>query len=482
MTNPERTVGDLPHDNGGRPMIHIEVVETSSLGDRSYLAHDGRTALVVDPQRDIDRILVLAGRLGVRITHVAETHLHNDYVSGGLALARVTGATYLVAGADAVDFDRRPVADGDEITLSEVMRLRVVATPGHTFHHLSYVLSGPSEAKGVFTGGSLLFGTTGRSDLLGKEHAHTLARHQYASVRRLADLLPDGADIWPTHGFGSFCSAAQSDAPASTIGREKQVNPALRLEADDFVTETLAGLDAYPAYYAHMGARNSVGADLVDLMPVQEADARRLQERIAAGEWVVDLRSRKAFAQRHLTGTLSFGLDGPMATWLAWMAPWGAQITLLGNSPEQVAAAQRELARIGIDRPAAAATGTPEEWADGEQARLGELSVATFIDLAATQRGTAAHGLSSPDVVLDVRLLNEWRAGHINGAIHIPLFDLPERLSDVPDGTVWVHCGSGYRAAIAASLLQRAGRQVVHIDDAYADAAAAGLTITPPED
>lgn len=457
--------------------IETVVVETSSLGDRSYLAHDGRVALVVDPQRDIDRILALAGRLGVRVTHVAETHLHNDYVSGGLALARLTGAAYLVAAADEVAFDRVPVSDGDEMALSPSMRLSAVATPGHTFHHLSYVLGGPGGPMGVFTGGSLLFGTTGRTDLLGARHAHALARHQHASVRRLADLLPDGTQVWPTHGFGSFCSATQTDAASSTMGHERGANPALRLEADDFVTQTLAGLDAYPAYYAHMGARNTAGADLVDLTPARRADAAGLRARIDAGEWVVDLRSRKAFTRRHLAGTLSFGLDGPMSTWLGWMAPWGAPITLLGESAEQVAAAQRELARIGIDRPAAAATGTPEQWADGDGARLGELTVATFAELAAVRDGRDVRDLPAPDVVLDVRLRNEWLAGHIDGATHLPLPELPHRLAEIPDGTVWVHCGSGYRAAAASSLLTRAGRRVVHIDDDYAQAAESGLTI-----
>ncbi|RVX42695.1 glyoxylase-like metal-dependent hydrolase (beta-lactamase superfamily II) [Nonomuraea polychroma] len=460
--------------------VHVEVVETSSLGDRSYLVHDGQVALVVDPQRDIDRVLALAGRLGVRITHVAETHLHNDYVSGGLALARVTGATYLMAEAEDVSFERTPVADGQEIVISGRMRVSPVATPGHTFHHLSYVVSGPGGPEGVFTGGSLLFGTTGRTDLLGARHAHRLAHQQHASARRLADLLPDGAHIWPTHGFGSFCSATQSDAPASTIGREKDVNPVLRLEADDFVAQTLAGLDAYPAYYAHMGARNSAGADLIDLTPAQIAGADQLRERIDAGEWVVDLRSRKAFAHRHLAGTLSFGLDGPMSTWLGWMAPWGSPITLLGESAEQVAAAQRELARIGIDRPAAAAPGTPDAWAAGEEARLGKLMVAAFADLAASRAGRTPHGLPAPDVLLDVRMTNEWRSGHIDGATHIPLPDLPARLAEVPDGTVWVHCGSGYRAAAASSLLARSGHHVVHIDDTYARAAEAGLTIITP--
>jgi glyoxylase-like metal-dependent hydrolase (beta-lactamase superfamily II)/rhodanese-related sulfurtransferase len=461
--------------------INVEVVETSSLGDRSYLAHDGQAALVVDPQRDIDRVLTLAGRLGVRITHVAETHLHNDYVSGGLALARMTGAAYLVAAADEVAFDRTPVADGERIDVSERMRLSVVATPGHTFHHLSYVLADPDGPQGVFTGGSLLFGTTGRTDLLGPEHAHALAYRQHASVRRLAGLLPDGARIWPTHGFGSFCSAAQSRSSASTIGQEKDVNPALRLEADDFVAQTLTGLDAYPAYYAHMGVRNTAGADLIDLTPARPADPDQLRARIDAGEWVVDLRSRRAFTYRHLVGTLSFGLDGPMATWLGWLVPWGAPITLLGESAEEIAAAQRELARIGIDRPAAAATGGPERWAGGDRSRLGELACATFTDLAAARGGRIPRGLPAPDVVLDVRTGDEWRGGHIAGATHVPLPELPHRLDEVPEGTVWVHCGSGYRAAVATSLLARAGRHVVHIDDDYDRAAATGLTVTGEE-
>ncbi|RAY13771.1 MBL fold metallo-hydrolase [Actinomadura craniellae] len=458
--------------------IDVRVVETSSLGDRSHLATDGQVAVAVDPQRDIDRMLRLAGRLDVRITHVVETHLHNDYVSGGLALSRLTGAAYLVGAAEQVDFDRVPVAEGEEVEISDRMRLRAVATPGHTFHHLSYVLSGPDGPVGVFTGGSLLFGTTGRPDLSGPEHSGELAHAQHASARRLADLLPDGVRVWPTHGFGSFCSATQSDADESTIGRERAVNPVLLLAADEFVTETLAGLDAYPAYYAHMGAINAAGPGPIDLSPVRRADPGELAGRIAAGEWVVDLRSRRAFARRHLAGTLSFGLDGPMATWLGWLAPTEAPITLLGESAEQVAAAQRELARIGVDRPAASAVGTPERWGE----RLGALPVAAFEDLAAARAGRSPHGALAPDVVLDVRMPREWREGHLDGAVHIPLPDLPARIDEVPAGTVWVHCGSGYRAAAAAALLLRAGRRVVHIDDDYPKAAAgAGLTIVAEE-
>ncbi|WDZ83707.1 MBL fold metallo-hydrolase [Micromonospora cathayae] len=458
--------------------VQVSVITTSSLGDRSYLATDGRVAVVVDPQRDIDRVMYLAGAQGVRITHVVETHIHNDYVSGGLQLARLTGAAYLVSGHDQVGFDRTPVADGDTVTVSDLLRLRVVGTPGHTFHHLSYVLDratgGDWTPVGVFTGGSLLFGTTGRTDLLGQQHAHTLARHQHDSARKLADLLPDGAEVWPTHGFGSFCSASQADAPASTIGRERQTNPVLRLAADRFVDEILAGLDAYPAYYAHMGVANTDGPAPVDLSPVTPADPAALRDRIAAGEWVVDLRDRTAYATSHLAGTVSLGLDGPMSTWLGWLIDWGVPITLLAETPEQVADAQRELTRIGIDRPAAQATGTPQRWAVDRSA-LRDLTVADFPALAAAQAGGTPAGLPEPQVVLDVRMTNEWTAGHIDGATHIPLPDLPKRLDQVPVGTVWVHCGSGYRASAAASLLANAGRDVVLIDDRFDRAGPAGV-------
>ncbi|MGR6319125.1 MBL fold metallo-hydrolase [Micromonospora soli] len=460
--------------------VEVSVIATSSLGDRSYLASDGQAAIVVDPQRDIDRILYLAGAKGVRITHVVETHVHNDYVSGGLELARITGARYLVAAADEVGFDRLPVADGDVLPVSDTLRLRVVATPGHTFHHLSYVLDeaadGGWQPAGVFTGGSLLFGTTGRTDLLGQEHAHELAHHQHASARRLADLLPDGAQVWPTHGFGSFCSASQADAPDSTIGREKRANPVLRLAADEFATETLAGLDAYPAYYAHMGVANTAGPAPVDLTPVTRADADQLRERIAAGEWVVDLRHRKAYAASHVAGTVSLGLDGPMSTWLGWLIDRGTPVTLLAETPEQVADAQRELVRIGIDRPAAQATGAAEQWA-AEPGQLRELRLADFPALAAARTGNTPAGLPTPDVVLDVRMTNEWRSGHVENALHIPLPDLPRRLADVPAGAVWVHCGSGYRATAAASLLANAGREVVVIDDRFDRAEAAGVAM-----
>src|SRR5271165_158316 len=179
-------------------MIEIVGIDTPSLGDRGYLATDGSVALVVDAQRDFDRVLAVASDRGVTITHVFETHMHNDYVTGGLALAAVIGAQYLVNGADPVSFHRTPVADGDLVKVGN-MRVRALATPGHTFTHLSYMLADGDQVIAAFTGGSLLNGTTGRTDLLGEDHKLPLARAQFGSVRRLASELPDAASICPTH-------------------------------------------------------------------------------------------------------------------------------------------------------------------------------------------------------------------------------------------------------------------------------------------
>jgi hydroxyacylglutathione hydrolase len=333
------------------------------------------------------------------------------------------------------------------------------------------VLLTDEEPAAVFTGGSLLYGSIGRTDLLGPQHTETLAHAQYGSAQRLAAELPDDVQIFPTHGFGSFCSATQTQGSASTIGREKQLNPALTSEQDRFVADLLAGLDAYPAYYAHMGPANlDAPADAPDLTPPAPAEPDELRRRIDAGEWVVDLRHRTAFAAGHLPRSLNVGLDGSFATYLGWLIPWGTPVTLLGETPEQVATAQRELVRIGIDRPAAAATGTPQDWSGGPP--LATLRRADFADLAAAR--AAQHSSDAAIVVLDVRRTQEWDTGHLADAVHVPLHDLLHRMDEIPAGQVWVHCQSGYRASIAASLLAAARRDVVHIDADFTNAATAG--------
>ena len=457
-------------------MIDIQTIATTGLGDRSYLVTDGEVAVVIDPQRDIDRVLDLAAGLGVRVTHVAETHIHNDYVTGGLDLAQRTGAAYLVNAADEVGFARTPVADGDEVTAG-AMRLRAIATPGHTHHHLSYALLDTTAGAGgdtgggtgggtggevvaVFTGGSMLYGTTGRTDLVSPQDTVALTHAQFHSVRRLVAELPAGAAVYPTHGFGSFCAGTPaSGADGSTVGQEASSNPALTQDEQDYVDALIAGLGAFPTYYARMGPANTVGPAPVDLSAPEPVDPAELRRRLEAGQWVVDLRERTAFAAGHLPGSLGYELATPFVTYFGWTFDFDAELTLIGDDPQQVADAQRELVRIGVDRVAGAAT-DPIESLDAGQG-LRSYSVSDFGGLAAARAQRGQDGL----FVVDARRDEERAAGGISGSVHIPLHELPARRGEVPDGEVWVYCGSGYRASIAASMLDRPGRDLVLIND-----------------
>ncbi|WP_030566654.1 MBL fold metallo-hydrolase [Streptomyces aureocirculatus] len=448
-------------------MFFVDTLETTGLGNRSYLAGGPDTAVAVDPPRDIDRVLAAANRRGVRIGYVAETHVHNDYVSGALDLARVTGAHCLVPAGAAVSFPHTPVADGDTVRVDGGgdggdwgVELRALATPGHTPHHTSYVLTDGGIAVAAFTGGSLLIGTVGRPDLVEPRLTESLARAQHASAHRLARELDDAVPVLPTHGFGSFCSATRSEGESTTIGAERAANAALTQDVDAFVARLLSGLDDVPAYYAHMGPANAAGPAPVDLTPPRPADAEEIAARLAAGEWVVDLRDRGAFAAGHVAGSLNFEGDGKLATYLAWLIPWGRPLTLLAATPRELAAAQRELVRVGIDRPAAGATGGPASWVRAGE-RLAAFPRGTFTGLAAARKER------DDVVVLDVRRATERASAHIGGSTHLPLHALHGRQAEVPGGVVWVHCGSGLRAAIAASLLAAASRDVVLIDDVF---------------
>lgn len=447
-------------------MPEIVTVETPGLGDRSYVAHDGETAVVIDPQRDTDRIEAITGALGLRIALVLETHLHNDYVTGGWALAQATGASYVVAAGDDVAFERVAARDGDRLEAGRLV-VTVVHTPGHTPNHLSFVLAEDgSDPLAVFTGGSMLFGAVGRTDLISEDRTDELTRAQYHSVRRLADELGDDVAVYPTHGFGSFCSATKTTGDSSTIGNERRQNLALTT-ADEaaFVSELIAGLSAYPSYYAHMAPLNAEGPAAPDLSPPGPVDAAELRRRIDRGEWVVDLRQRMAFARNHVDGSISVELADPFATYVGWTMPWGQPLTLIGDSPGQLGEARRQLARIGIDDLAGGAVGSPDALGAG---RTSSYRVADFADMAQARAGGDV-------VILDVRRPDEWAAGHLRGATHLPLWELARRVDEVPDGQVWIHCASGFRSSIGASLLARSGREVVFVDDDWANAQRAGL-------
>lgn len=454
---------------------HVITIDTAGLGDRGYIVHDGVNALVIDPQRDTDRVAQVLAEHGLTVTHVAETHIHNDYVNGGYQLAKEREAQYMVPGDVDLAYLGEPnvvaVRDGDTFSVGS-LEVVVVHTPGHTPHHVSYAVSRDGAPGAVFTGGSLLYGTVGRPDLVAPDLTVKQAHDQWHSAHRLVDRLDDETAIFPTHGFGSFCSSIQTEGLQTSLGQERSINPALTDAEEDFVEKVLAGLDVFPAYYAHMGPANAAGPAPIDLSLPAPADPAELRRRIAEGEWVVDLRSREVFTAGHVPGAVNFDLDGAFVNYLGWMIPWGTPITLLGATAEQVEAAQRELVRIGIDRPAAQAVGGPAFWLeDGESPQ--QIRRVTFAEMASEWE-------SNPDaVVLDTRQILEWESGHVDGAVFIPFYDVLDRMGELPtDRPVYVYCGSGYRASAVASLLQHHGYDnVVHVDDMFGNASAAGLTV-----
>jgi hydroxyacylglutathione hydrolase len=454
--------------------MDVVVIETPQLGDRSYLVHDDSVALVIDAQRDIDGLEAAAREAGVRITHVAETHLHNDYVTGGLVLAEKHGAEYWVNASDEVSFTRVPVSDGQVLHVGR-LAVTVVATPGHTHTHLSYVVRDDTHDGGpeaVFSGGSLLYGSVGRTDLVSPHDTAKLAHQQYSSVRRLAESAQPEAALYPTHGFGSFCSIGPaSHQDSSTIGEQAESNHALTdPNQDHFVSELLANITAYPAYYAHMSPLNAAGVGPADLAVPDSVDAEELTRRLDAGEWVVDLRHRVAFADSHLKGSVSFeyGKGENFTSYLGWVIPWNQSLTLLGPLGE-VEKAIRDLARIGIESPDAAVGHQPGELApESPQVSYphGDWSL-----LLRDRR--------PEDVVLDVRRPDEFEASHVAGALNVPVYELLGKITELPEARFWVHCATGYRASVAASLLDRAGRDVVLINAKFKDAAGTGVETAP---
>src|SRR3954453_1077162 len=457
--------------------VQIHTIETPCLGNRSYVVVDGSNAVVVDPPRDIDRIEAVLDEVGARVDLVLETHRHADYLSGGLELARRHRAAYVVPpGEPEPRFGFVPAVEGREIGTAGI-GIRVLSTPGHTPHHVAYVLEDGDRPVGVCTGGALLHGSVGAPDLYGAHRTWPLAREQWRSARRLVDSLPADVRLLPTHGFGSLCSATPATASASaTLGEERTVNPALMLAESVYVPGLVSGFGPVPRHYERLPLLHAAGPAPLDLSPARVLDADGLQRRLKEGHWLVDLRPRREFAREHLRGSVNVEATGPLVAYLPWLLPAGAGVVLLGED-DAITSATRQLPQVGIDRPLGVFAGAPLSWAGGDDEQLGSYGVTTFEGL----RTAKEHGA----VPLDVRSRQEWNAGHVRGALHLPL---PE-LADIADPTrpavsapvgerTWVYCGGGFRAAVAASLLAAARAHVVLVDEPFDVAVRAGLTVT----
>lgn len=434
--------------------MEIRSVRTPGLGDATYiLAHAGH-AVVVDPQRDVDRFLAAAREMGASIGRVIETHVHNDYVSGGRALADKVGAQLILPAGAGVAFPHTPAFHQEDLIGEAGLTIRPIHTPGHTPEHLSYLVLMDGAAVALFSGGSLLVGAVGRCDLLGAPLARQLTRLQYGSAQRLAQL-PDAVGLFPTHGEGSFCAAGGAGRASSTIGLEKRQNRAFaHADMDAFVEAQLAGLQPYPAYYAQMGPINAFGPTPLPRTVVPELTPGAFAA-LEPDVQIIDGRPRASFAAGHIPGALGIELADEFGTWVGWLVPFDAPLALVLEPDQQLDEAVVQLGRIGFDHVRGVLFGLAAWQAEGRPiASYRTVDLTTFAAIAAGGGG---------EQLLDVRSPAEWAAGHLAGSVnqYVPMLAtaVPAQLS--ADRPVWVACASGYRAAIAAALLQRAGHSPV---------------------
>lgn len=455
--------------------MDLELFVTPGLGDASYLLASGREAVLVDPQRDVWRFLEVAEERGWRIRHVLETHVHNDYLSGALETQAATGAEIAAPARGGYEFRHRAMDEGDAIEIGS-LRLTAWATPGHTPEHLAWAVedlgsSDPLAAAtpdAVFTGGSLIVGSAGRTDLLGPALTDALTADQQRSLHRLAEL-PDGVEILPTHGAGSFCSAGPGSARRVTsIGAERFANPTFALAGaapDAFRAQALGDLGRFPAYYAHMAGLNRRGPRVLGRLILPPAlDPTAFEAAAAGGRTIVDARDREAFSAGHIPGSLNIELDGTFAGYVGWLVPFAAPVlfVLPDGAPDALAQATTELLRIGYEWVPGWLQGGVAAWGDSGRP-LASYATTTMRALheerAAAPEGGDGRG---PEVLLDVRQPIEWEQdGVVPGAERIFVADLPARIAELRTGSrVTVFCKSGSRAAIAASLLDGAGVDV----------------------
>lgn len=431
--------------------ISVIPLVDEGLGNSAYLLDldDGR-ALAVDVSRDLRALREASERRGLTVAYAADTHLHADFLTGAVQLARTDGAQVLASAAGNREYPHTALADGDEVDLGGP-RLRVLATPGHTHEHIAFELLDGSRTLGVFTGGSLIVGSAARTDLVSPERTEELARAQYRSLQRLAELVDDVA-VWPTHGAGSFCSAPPGAERTSTIGTERATNTLLRAESEDtFVKQLLASLGTFPPYFLRLGEVNRRGPALVEgdvLTPLTSADVARLT---ALGAQVVDVRPVADFGAGHVPGAVSIPLRPVFATWLGWLVDAGLPLVVVRNADQDPAEIVWQARKVGYDQIAGELAGGIAAWtAAGEP--TSSIAVAGVEVLDGTR-------------VLDIRQDNEYDAGHVPGADHIELGALAARAEGLPDEPLVVMCGHSERAMGAASLLARAGHHHVTVLD-----------------
>ncbi|HEV8357162.1 MAG TPA: rhodanese-like domain-containing protein [Gemmatimonadales bacterium] len=470
--------------------MHFQRFYDDQLAQASYLIGCGATgtAVVVDSNRRTDDYIAAAEAEGLRIVGVTETHIHADFVSGSRELAARTGATLYVSGCGPpewqYEFRHEPgvvlLADRDTFRVGNV-ELRAVHTPGHTPEHLSFFVTdaaGAHEPMGIVTGDFVFVGDVGRPDLL--ETAAQVSGSAEAGARQLFrslawfKTLPDHLQIWPGHGAGSACGKGLSAVPQSTVGYERRFNWAFGVAGEaEFMRMVLLGQPEPPRYFAEMKRVNRAGPRLLGALALPERVAEhRIRSILASGAVLVDTRPAPEFAAGHIPGTLSLPFNRSFPTWAGALLSYDRDLYLLVDSPRPALLHQvlQSLVMIGLDRVRGYFGPQALELWESEGGALGRVEQLSIAELAARRNGM---------MVLDVRGRTEWDAGHIPGAVLIPLAELSGRLAEVPaDRPVAVHCQSGSRSAIAASLLGAGGRRgVVNVAGGFGAWVQGGLPV-----
>jgi glyoxylase-like metal-dependent hydrolase (beta-lactamase superfamily II)/rhodanese-related sulfurtransferase len=434
--------------------MYFEQFYLGCLAHASYMLASEGEAVVIDPQRDVDLYLNTAAEHGLRIRHIFETHLHADFVSGHKELAQRTGATIYIGRSAGARFAHVDVGDGFQLRAGK-LRIDVLETPGHTPESICLVVTDEEKSSkpwAVFTGDTLFIGDVGRPDLSKTLTPAQLAGKLYDSLHEKLLTLPDDVLVYPAHGAGSLCGRNMRAERSSTIGTERLTNYALQIRSrDEFVRELTAKVPVRPEYFLQDAEINREGAaalsELPRLEPVSPEQLRALLEEDAIA---LDVRPGSEFAASHVPGSVNIGLSGQFASWAGSLLGLSCRPVLIADTEEQLSEAQLRLARVGIEGVRGYLEGGVAGWrkAGLPASQLQEISVET---LSEQMRDGQLH-------LIDVRREGEWKAGHIEGADWLPLDDFKKSaLSVGRDAPIAVHCKSGYRSAIACSLLQRAG-------------------------
>ena len=430
----------------------IEPFVDTGLGNSAYLigSHATKKGVLIDPLRDVDRYLHAASELGLTLTHVLDTHLHADFVSGNREIAHQTGAVIGASAESSISFEYDPLTEESIIDLG-AFQIRVMTTPGHTPEHISYLIV---EADGktpsaLFSGGALIVGGVARTDLLAPELTHPLASRLYHTIHDKLLKLPDELNVFPTHGAGSFCVAPASSERTTTIGHERKTNSLAQPQSEEeFIRLSLMNLPAYPTYYKYMRALNQSGAKILGGVPILKPySASEVKALMDEGVVVLDIRHQKAFAAGHIPNSYGIRVDAPLVVWAGWVIPFGSRIVLLGESADERAEATRQLIRIGYDDILGYLEGGIEAWAR-------EYPVDTVQSVTPKQ----LHEHLKDVTLVDVRRQSEWDEGHIPGAIHFEGGRIAwEDLPFPQDKPLTFQCASGSRSMIAISVLKRRG-------------------------